>query len=203
MTSHRFTVLTVCTGNICRSPLAQQLLSAELRDYNVDVSSAGTCAVVGNAMDDTSARLSRELGGREQEAHVARQLAADQVRAADLVLAMSRDHRRSVAELVPAAAAKTFTIRELARILTTLTPEDIATLDGGPPPTLARALVAKAASLRGLLPRADAEAFDVVDPYAGDESVFRLSTKQIVPAVATIAEYLALCLRQQAGARTS
>ncbi len=42
-----FKILTVCTGNICRSPLAEGLLRKVLRGLPVEVSSAGTGALVG------------------------------------------------------------------------------------------------------------------------------------------------------------
>ena len=52
-----FSVLTVCTGNICRSPLAELILAASLSDIpDVRVESAGTGALVGHGMPDPALR---------------------------------------------------------------------------------------------------------------------------------------------------
>jgi protein-tyrosine phosphatase len=115
-------VLFVCTGNICRSPLAerlgQQYVDAALGDQSVTVrlSSAGTHAVVASGMDPYSATVLRGHGG-DPEGFRARRLMTEHVLSADLVLAMTREHRRAVLSLAPRALARTFTLLEAADLV--------------------------------------------------------------------------------------
>src|SRR4051795_1365012 len=117
-----FTVLFVCTGNICRSALAERLGRAYLDEVLAEDSaavrlvSAGTQAVVGSAMHPDSALVLRGFGGNP-DGFVARQLTDGLVMDADLVLTMTRGHRRDVLTLAPRALARTFTLREAADIV--------------------------------------------------------------------------------------
>ena len=61
-----FSILTVCSGNICRSPLAEQLLRVGLTDLaGVTVSSAGTIALVGEGMPAEAQALSVRYGATD------------------------------------------------------------------------------------------------------------------------------------------
>lgn len=94
-------VLLVCTGNICRSPLAEALLLRELKARgleNVEAVSAGT-----GAWDGAPASEGAYLVGLEHEldlsGHRARLLTRDMVQQAELILTMARHHRARVHEL--------------------------------------------------------------------------------------------------------
>lgn len=98
-------ILFVCTGNICRSPLAEALLLREVAARDLDgvrVASAGT-----GAWDGAPASEGAYLIGLEHaldlSAHRARLLTRDMVRSADLIFTMSRHHRARVQELEPEA----------------------------------------------------------------------------------------------------
>ena len=109
-------VLVVCTGNVCRSPAAERLLAARLpATAGVAVTSAGTAALVGRAVDPQVAEMLR-LAGADATGFAARQLEAEQVRAADLVLVMERSHRAAVVAADPAAVRRTFLLAELGVI---------------------------------------------------------------------------------------
>ncbi|HEY5223442.1 MAG TPA: low molecular weight phosphatase family protein [Microbacteriaceae bacterium] len=184
-------ILAVCSGNICRSPLAEQLLRAQLGDRSgVTFQSSGTMAIVGDSMDDRAAHYSRQLGGDPSQ-HRARQLTIDQVTDADLVLAMSRDHRKAIVQLLPRAARHTFTLRELAHILAA-TEQDVLNAAAPVPETdfagRFAAVVETAAANRGtVVPPDYAEDYDIVDPYGRTDEVYAESVAQLVPAVNTIA----------------
>ena len=88
-------VLFVCTGNTCRSPLAEAMLRQALAARNLDgvtVSSAGTGAWDGSPASEGAYLVALEHG-LDLSAHRARLLTRDQVREADLIQTMSQHHR--------------------------------------------------------------------------------------------------------------
>jgi len=182
-----FSILTVCSGNICRSPLAEQLLRAGLAPWpQVSLASAGTIGMTGHSMTDQAAALSRQFGG-DSSAHVARELTAQHVTDADLVFAMSREHRRAIAELAPRAIRYTFTIREFARLISGVTELDLDEAAGLPVDDISgrfASLVEVAASQRGIAaPPVSADDDDVVDPYRRSDDTYAESARQLVPAI--------------------
>lgn len=112
-------IMTVCTGNICRSPYAQLTLAralATVRPGAFEVVSAGTGALVGNPVDPGSARILDE----RQIAHDtfrARQISEQLLGDVDLVLGMAVEHRKIVLSYAPRLLKRTFTIKELARLV--------------------------------------------------------------------------------------
>lgn len=182
-----FEILTVCTGNICRSPLAEQVLRAGLSGLpRVSVSSAGVYALVGSPMTPEAAALSVEVGGLGSEHHVARDLTPALVDAAGLVFAMSREHRRSIVDLRPRATRTTFTLREFARLADGITDGELADVAALPLDAIGdrlTELVHAVAARRGLVERPDDAADDdIVDPYRRGDAVYRQSAAQLVPA---------------------
>ena len=109
-----FSILAVCTGNICRSPAVERLLASQLAP-SVSVSSAGTHALVGHPISEPMATLLRQAAV-EPEPFEARRLSEQMVKESDLILAMTRAQRGLVVELWPAAVRRTFTLREFARL---------------------------------------------------------------------------------------
>jgi protein-tyrosine-phosphatase len=101
-----FSVLVVCTGNSCRSPMAQAMLASLLADVPAFVYSAGTGAPVGARATSAAAEVMREMD-IDLSAHRAQQLEAGLIRGADLILVMERRHREAVLDLVPEAALRT------------------------------------------------------------------------------------------------
>lgn len=178
-----FTVLTVCTGNICRSPAVERLLAAALGpDSGVHVESAGVGAVVGAPVAPLMADLLDGVGVGHQ-GFAARQVTERMVRDADLVLPLTRRHRAALVELSPAAVRRTFTVRELARLATAVGAD---ALPPGSPAERLGALLPLAAAQRGLQ-RARPEDDDVVDPWGYDERTYARSFDQLAPAVEAIA----------------
>lgn len=98
-------VLVVCVGNICRSPVAQELLRQRMPDK--EFISAGLAAVVGQDIDP-SARAVALANGLVCPRHKARQLTPDMCAQADLILVMENHHREMVTNMSPQSRAKTF-----------------------------------------------------------------------------------------------
>ncbi|GAA4415420.1 low molecular weight phosphatase family protein [Georgenia halophila] len=184
--SSRFTILTVCTGNICRSPAAERLFrSAFGTNGDVAVGSAGIGALVGEPIHGPMANLLRDIEV-DTEDFAARMLTEDLVRNADLILGMTREHRAAVVELAPAAVKRTFTIREFARLAAEVDRDELEA-NAGPDPTPGSrlaALVPLAAQHRAAV---EAELDDVVDPFRRRDKVYRQSFDQILPTARTIA----------------
>ena len=87
-------VLVVCSGNICRSPLAAEYLRHRARREGISsliVESRGTLGIEGEPAD-AKARLVARENGFELNGHRSAGLKPSDMRAADLVVAMSLDH---------------------------------------------------------------------------------------------------------------
>ncbi|RLK47966.1 low molecular weight phosphatase family protein [Microbacterium telephonicum] len=182
-------LMTVCTGNICRSPLAQLILATRLRDLGASVHSAGVRGLPAAVMTPEAIDLALESGVSEADAdaHRSRYLTEAMLSAPDLILAMTRDHRRELAELAPARLRSTFTVREFARLAASLDDTTIASsaaAAGSDPSARLRAAAAAVAGQRGLaIPPADPADDDVIDPYRREWSVYQRSAQQLLPAL--------------------
>jgi protein-tyrosine phosphatase len=113
-------VLLVCTGNICRSPMAEGMLRSALErrlgDGAPRVASAGVIARDGAPATPEAVEAAADLGV-DISGHSARRLRPEHVRAAGLIVGMAAEHREEIVALVPQAEARTFTLKELVRRL--------------------------------------------------------------------------------------
>src|SRR6185369_15672818 len=111
------TFLFVCTGNICRSPMAEGLFRHATQSRNdYRVISAGLGAVDGQPPSAYAVEAMKELGidiGKQRS----RMLTSDVVRQADFIFGMTHSHVDTVTLLYPQAAEKTFLLREFDETL--------------------------------------------------------------------------------------
>lgn len=110
-------VLFVCTGNTCRSPMAEGILKSALEDKgvgNLEVSSAGT-----HGLQDAPASLfAREVAGDRNidlSGHRSRRLTAGMIDDADLILAMSQEHLDFISRIDRRVEDRTFLLKTFPR----------------------------------------------------------------------------------------
>ncbi|HVV30409.1 MAG TPA: low molecular weight phosphatase family protein [Mycobacteriales bacterium] len=183
-----FSILFVCTGNICRSPSAELLarhvvdgaLPAEQAE-RVRVASAGTLGWTDSPIEPLAA-VALKSYGVDPSGFRGAELTASLVREADLILGAEREHRAMAVTMAPAAAARSFTLRQFARLCTAVRPE---TLPTGDVAVRGRALVAAAAAQRGLIAAVAPEDDDIPDPFGAKQ-----------PAFTTCLSDIAECLRR-------
>ena len=154
-----FDVLFVCTGNICRSAAAERLFATMAPpQWGIQVSSAGTAALVDYGIDGPTAWALGELGV-DASGHRARRLQPPMVEASDLVLAATVEHRAAIVRGTPLAFRRVFTVNEFARLAAGLP----RLIEGGD--EALRERVRQVAARRGLVEAPPEGADDIADPF--------------------------------------
>lgn len=158
-----FRVMTVCTGNICRSPMAQVVLAQRFAEAGlgdvVEVDSTGISDEEHGNPIDPRARRALAAHGYDVPAHRARRIRRDEVAQRDLLIAMTASHARALRALAPddAAAARVRMMRSF----------DPAAPVGGPEHLL-----------------------DVDDPWYGDQAGFEVTLAEIEAAADGVVEHV-------------
>jgi protein-tyrosine phosphatase len=183
-----FTVLHVCMGNICRSPMAERLLvlaaqqrltkldpDADLGDLLVSVSAGTGGWHEGEEMNPPAARQIRLRGG-SVDGFSARKLTSAHLTGADLILTATADQSDYVHALVPGATGRTFVLGHLGRLLREIDADALPSAGTDPKAFGARAGALVEAVDRG---RADSEPLptdDLDDPWGrGDQTFQRIA----------------------------
>ncbi|WP_438435131.1 low molecular weight protein arginine phosphatase [Gorillibacterium sp. sgz500922] len=185
------TILFVCTGNTCRSPMAEGLLRKMAKEagLSLDVHSAGVAAMEGSSISSHSQKVLADKGiesGRSAQA-----VKEPLVAGADLILTMTVRHKNQLLSRFPAAEGKVFTLLEYAG---SGSEEEQADADR----ELAE-LVTKH-SLGGKLTAAERERAlfleslaqdqDISDPFGGTLEDYRICARDIEDALKRIVERL-------------
>lgn len=165
----RFTILTICTANICRSPVMEILFRARLDPQRFEIASAGVrgwdAAPVDSMVVLELARLGHDAAG-----HKSRTLDVHHLDQADLVLTAAREHRAAVLAMSPRALRKTFTLLEFAALADGIEADSLEDL------------VAEASRRRSTAP-ADV---DIPDPFKREPEVHHRVADQIAAAVEVV-----------------
>lgn len=164
-------MLVICTGNICRSPIAEGslrgALDARFGPGAPSVDSAGTQGWEGSPAQPGSVAAAAERG-IDITGHVARLLTPQMLGDADLVLAMAGEHSDGAGRMDPEARARIFTLKELVRLLEALPPVEAGTVVGS-----LRARVAQANELREGGFAGNPHDHDVADPLGQPQHAYR------------------------------
>lgn len=181
-----FSVLFVCTGNVCRSPAAELLFARHARGYDIALASAGTGGLTGRGVDEPTALALIELGV-DPSHHVARRLDPGLVDTADLILTADTDHRSVILRESPEAFRRTFTVREFARL-----GAELDLLVAVPVPDVLRERVTDIAQQRGWVQPPEAGGDDIGDPYGAGLDVAKACVADVASAVDAVTTVLGL-----------
>lgn len=106
MSQHLYTVMTVCTGNICRSPMAEIILRKNFEDRGLGdkvrvISSGVSDEEHSHPIDPRAVRVLRQRGYAIPDHHFAHRITAEEIDESDLFLPMTASHMRSLKRMLP------------------------------------------------------------------------------------------------------
>ena len=109
-------ILIVCTGNSCRSIMAEGYLSKKLNDFGVDdtiVISSGTGTIPGLKPTNETIQVMKEHG-MDVSGYISSSLSRKHIENADVILAMEQRHKDIISRIIPRAKGKVYLLREFS-----------------------------------------------------------------------------------------
>ena len=171
------TILLVCTGNICRSPMATGVLSKILSDSGVQdvrVESCGVAAWDGSPPTPEAVTAMREQG-IDISGYAARRMNRRLIESVDVIVGMASEHRDAARRLAPSASGRIFTLKELVHLLGVADPPPEAST----PEQRLRGWVEQADAVRRAQPDLELTDEDIADPLGLGLETYRASAWEL------------------------
>lgn len=110
-------IMFICTGNICRSAMADGMMNKLIKENNIDVEvySCGVYAETGNGATYNAVEAAKEYGA-DISSHRATNIRDSKIKEMDLILCATMSHKQSVVYLYPKLKGKVFTMKEYANL---------------------------------------------------------------------------------------
>lgn len=172
-------IMFVCTGNICRSPIGELLLTKYLTGTTVRVSSAGTRGLPMHQIDPSSARLMDSVG-IESSGFRSRRLTRQMADDADLILCFEKSQRKDIVALAPAAVRYTFLLSDFANMCEYCARNGM--IKGLTIQERLQSVIRSSSMIRPMLPAPH----DIDDPHGRTFDKFRTAANQTNGAIRTM-----------------
>ena len=172
-------IMFVCTGNICRSPMGELLMTRYLSGTTLQISSAGTKGLPQHRIDPSSARLMRSVG-IEPSGFRSRRLTRSMAGEADLILCFEKKQRKEIVALNPVAVRYTFLLDDFANMCEYCARNGMVI--GRTIQERLESVIRKSSMIRPMVP----EPVDIADPHGREYDKFCIAAEQTNAAIRKI-----------------
>jgi protein-tyrosine phosphatase len=127
MKEDTFRILFVCSGNSCRSPMAEGLMKVKVPEKyreRVEVHSAGTLGLFGHPATEYAVHAADELGANISK-HRSQGISAQLLRDADVIFAMAREHKSYIERQFPEVRENVFLLKSFGQSIAEVAGENI------------------------------------------------------------------------------